>query len=271
MFPLRDWRRTVMLAGAAVGSDAIAPFGFELTGSPGFLSSYLRYLFVYATPAATQPAATFPIDDFMASVREQTPDLANTIAIVDCDRVAVPSGIDGAWRTLILRSVDGPRPLIDTWGKYVVAAALSCNRRRITAVTDFNSDLMAQRYCCQLAVMHDALCSCLPDIPPLTQKPLIAAQLRRLQQVALDARYDMSAIDSHTSQEIYDAIERYYSALNERLTSTADVADRIAVPDFHGRRPLEFPSKAVLNMLADRAVQRYYEYELKEGPSAAGV
>jgi hypothetical protein len=163
VFPLREWRRAVLLAGAAVGSDAIAPFGFELTGSRGFLSTYLRYLFVYATPPPPPPAGAFPIDEFMARLRDAVPDVVNTVEIVDCDRVAVPRVIDGAHRTLIVRTVNGPRPLIDTWGQYVVAAALSHNRPRITAVTDFNSDLMAQRYCCQLAVMHDALFSSLPS------------------------------------------------------------------------------------------------------------
>jgi hypothetical protein len=96
-------------------------------------------------------------------------------------------------------------------------------------------------------------------------------QLRRLQQVSLDARYDMSAIDGDAAQAIHGAIERYYRALNGRLDTGPDMPTSTEVPDFHGRRLLHFPLTAELVTMAEVAVQRYRDYEANEGPALAAV
>jgi hypothetical protein len=259
IFPIRAWRRAVTTAATRIGADAIAPFGFEVTASPRYLSSYLRYLFIYISRSPHLPGHETLIRGVQDVLQETCAEVAATIEIVDCDRFVARTGLAGS-RTLVIRSVDAPQSLLHTWARYVVATALTANRSRITAVTDFHSDLMAQRYCCQLATMHDALFSSLPGAPRVPGGERIAEHLRRLQRVGLDERYDVALVDAEFVSDISDAIGRYYAALNRRLDSIGNGGVDHPVPDFHGARILQFRSSALSESLADLAISRYHSY-----------
>ncbi|HEX2059436.1 MAG TPA: hypothetical protein VHK90_01720, partial [Thermoanaerobaculia bacterium] len=159
----------------------------------------------------------------------------------------------------VIRSVDAQPPLLRTWARYIVATALAVNRPRITAVTDFHTDLMAQRYACQLAIMHDALF----DAASLTHVESIGQHLRALQRVSLADRYRHDLVDPAVVQRIGDAIERYYAELNARVDVTGPATH---VPDFHGGTLLDFPEK--LDALAITAMERYHAFSRAASASA---
>ncbi|PYQ30053.1 MAG: hypothetical protein DMF56_10030 [Acidobacteria bacterium] len=266
-FPIREWRRAVAAAAQRVGSEAIAPFGFELTGSAKYLSSHLRYLFIYLlrtpSPLGNEPLVREICDALDGALA----DVARTIEIVDYDRFTVPTGFDAS-RTLIIRSVDAELPLLRTWARYIVAAALAVNRPRITAVTDFHSDLMAQRYCCQLAIMHDALFAALPNMPALSLRDAIGRHLGGLQRVSLADRFRFELVDAEVVRAIGIAIDRFYADVNVKWS---DSAANIRVPDFHGKALLDYPRSDELDLLVAIAIQRYEEYADDATPRAASA
>lgn len=255
-FPIFEWRRAVGVAAERVGVEAIAPFGFELTEAVRYLSAQLRYLFIYIARTPGLPERAQLVETVREALDEVLPEVARTIEIVDYDRSAIETGAADAWRTLVIRTVDAQPPLLRTWARYIVAAALAMNRTRITAVTDFHTDLMAQRYACQLAIMHDALFASLPGgAPSLTHVATIGEHLRELQRVSLADRYRHDLVDAAVVQRIGDAIERYYAELNARAGVSGAT---MPVPDFHGGTPLDFPE--MLDALATTAMARYHAY-----------
>lgn len=260
IFPIREWRRGVAVAAKRLGTEAIAPFGFELTGSRAYLSSRLRYLFIYLARKTTLPKPASLIRAIRDFLDAAVPEVARTIEIVDYNRLAVPTGFAGGSRALIIRSVRAPGPLPLAWSRYIVATALTPNRTRITAVTDFDSDLMAQRYCCQLAMMHDALFSGVHDAPKMAERDLMAAHLRDLQGISLDQRYKVELMNPVVVQRIRAVVAQYYFNLNLCLESVGGMGLASAVHDFHGRRFLEFRGTPLLEALAEVAVERYHSY-----------
>ncbi len=267
-FPLHAWRRAVELVSARIGTDALAPFGFELTGSRRYLFSRLRYLFLYITRSSHLPGEILLVRTVRAALEDALAEVAATIEIVDYNRHVFRTSIAAGSRTLVIRPVETRRPLLDTWARYVVATALSVNRTRLSATTDFHRDLMAQRYCCQLATMHQALFSSTVETPSIRHPELIRERLQQLQHVGLDERYNVTLVDPAVTCQLDDAIERFYAQLNEHLESFAcDGADD-PVPDFHGAHLLELRRGAVFETLTQLAVQRYRSYAAAEARPA---
>ena len=256
-FPIHDWQRAVAAAATRTGTDAIGPFGFELTCSRSYLFSHLRYLFIYIVRLESLPGRDRVIGAMQEALRDTLPEVANSVEMIDYDRHVVRTEATTGSRTLIIRSVDTRKALLPTWARYVVATALSPNRERITAATRFHLDLMAQRYCCQLAIMHDALISSLWDAPRLEHHSLITSHLSRLQRVGLEAREDVAMVDSTTTQKVDEAIRCYYAKLNGFLHHTHTGGDYESVPDFHGRELLDLPVNAHSEQLVEDALKRY--------------
>jgi hypothetical protein len=260
LFPIREWRRAIDAVADRIGADVIGPFGFELTGSPRFLSSRLRYLFLYVDRVPELPAGEALIHEVCAALNVSLPEVAATVEIVDYDRHVVPTAAVAGSRTLIIRSVHTQQPLLTTWARYIVAASLRRNRSRISAVLDFSADLMAQRYCCQLATMHDALFASLPNAPSLSGGKQIFDHLRRLQSVGLAERFKPELGDPAMATRIRAAIDGYYDELNDVLEASGLDGECDSVPDFHGGRVLEYPVCDVASRAADLAVRRYQTY-----------
>jgi hypothetical protein len=259
-FPIASWRHAVDRAAAALDTEGIAPFGFELTGAKSFLTGHLRYLFAYIRRTPSLPSPALLGARFLGLIAVSDPELARSVEVVDCERHAVDTGASGAYRTLIIRSVNAPARLLLTWARYIIATAYPCNRGRIKAVTDFESDLMSQRYCCQLATIHDALFAELPEAPRLELDGLIGPHLRDLQAVSLAMRYRFDLVDSERAGRINAGIGRYYAQL-ARHAALADMAGRpMGVPDFHGDRTLDFYENPDTTRLIDTALDRFERY-----------
>jgi hypothetical protein len=258
-FPIGAWRHAVDLLAVRLGTDAIAPFGFELTGSIEYLFSHLRYLFIYVSRSIGLPPPQELILVARGALGDSIPDTAETIEIVDFDRLIHRTGATGS-RTLIIRSVENRRPLLEEWVRYIVATAFAANRAKITAVVDFDSDLMAQRYCCQLAMMHDALFATLPGAPRVTVGTEVGLLLRTLQRISLEDRYNHELIEHSFAQQISVELSRYYSGLNAYLDATDGATPTDPVADFHGRQPLLFRSNPTVAAVTATAMQRYRSY-----------
>lgn len=268
-FPILEWRRAVASAANRIGTDAIAPFGFELTGSHRYLFSQLRYLFIYIARSAGLPDKDSLVQAVCDALDDTLAEVSSTIEVVDYDRFVVQKRRPAAWRTLIIRSVQAESPILRTWARYIVATALSVNRSRITAVTDFHTDLMAQRYSCQLAIIHEALFSALPNgtgigerstAPSLTLREQIGSHLRQLQRISLADRYRFDLVDAAVVDQIGEAIERYYAELNAWIDPVGDPGLNQKVPDFHGGNLLDFPEGSVLDRYEAIAMERYHVY-----------
>ncbi len=254
-FPILEWRRAVASAAKRIGTDAIAPFGFELTGSHRYLFSQLRYLFIYIARSESLPDKDSLVRAVCGALDDALAEVSSTIEVVDYDRFVVRKA-PAAWRTLVIRSVQTEAPILRTWARYIVATALAVNRSRITAVTDFRTDLMAQRYSCQLAIIHEALFTA----PSLTLREQIGSHLRGLQRISLADRYRFDLVDAAVVDQIGNAIERYYAELNACLDAIGDLELNQKVPDFHGGKLLDFPEGSVLDTYVAIAMERYHDY-----------
>jgi hypothetical protein len=258
-FPILQWRQAVAALAARIGTEAIAPFGFELTGSTGYLRSPLRYLFVYLARRPGLPEGSAMIREVCEALGDSLPAVASTIEIIDVDRHAGRTGAACGTRTLVVRSVDTAASMIDTWVRYVVSTALSSNRPLLTAVSDFDSDIMAQRYCCQLAMIHSALFETLPRGPVLADADLLRSHLRDLQRVSLRERYSMDLIESGVAQRIAEILRGYYQSLNGFLAPHLQGAIQ-GLPDFHGTARLELPHSPLLDAVVRLALDRFNCY-----------
>lgn len=258
-FPIGAWRQAVDCLAVRLGTDAIAPFGFELTGSIHYLLSHLRYLFIYVSRSTHLPPPQDLIRVVSGALGESLPGVAGTIEIVDCDRVIHRTGATGP-RTLIIRSVENRRPLLEEWVRYIVATAFAANRSKVTAVADFDSDLMAQRYCCQLAMIHDALFATLQDAPRVAIGKEIGVLLRALQQVRLEDRYKSDLFDRSAADGIRVELNRYYTDLNAYLEAVDGDTPNHPVVDFHGTQLLLLRSGPTVAAVSETALQRYRSY-----------
>ena len=131
---------------------------------------------------------------------------------------------------------------------------------KITAVADFDADLMAQRYCCQLAMMHDALFATLQDAPRVAIGKEIAVLLRALQQVGLEDRYQHDLVDRSAAHGIRVELHRYYTDLNAYLDAVDGETPGDPVVDFHGSQLLLLRSSPTVAAVAETAMQRYRSY-----------
>ena len=258
-FPIRAWRQAVDDLAGTLGTEAIAPFGFELTESRAYLLSQLRYLFIYLSRSPRLPPPRELTSVVTVALGRCIPDVAGSIELIDCDRVTHLTGA-AAPRTLIIRSIDNVRPLLDEWARYVVATALAGNREKITAVADFDVDLMAQRYCCQLAMIHDALFATLKDAPRVTIQKDIGERLRALQRIGLRERYGCDLVDRPSGWLIRRELERYYTELNAFLDQIDTPTATEVVPDFHSRQWLQWPSSPTIVAVTETARTRYLSY-----------
>ena len=263
-FPIGAWRRAVDFLAVRLDTAAIAPFGFELTNSTDYLFSHLRYLFIYVSRSTRLPPPQDLIRVVSGALKESLPDVAGTIEIIDFDRMIHRTGATAA-RTLVIRSVENRRPLLEEWVRYIVATAFAVNRLKITAVTDFDSDLMAQRYCCQLAVMHDALFATLQGAPRVAIGTEIGVRLRALQQISLEDRYTHALIDRSAARDIRIGLNGYYTDLNAYLNAIDGETANDPVVDFHGGQLLLCPSSRTVAAVADTALQRYRLYGRMKG------
>jgi hypothetical protein len=187
------------------------------------------------------------------------PAVATSIEIIDFDRHALRTEAASGTRTLVVRSVDAAPPMIETWVRYVVSTALSSNRPLITAVRDFHTDLMAQRYCCQLAMIHGALFHALPRAPVLTDPALIGAHLRELQNVSLHERHSLGLTDAGTVRRIDEALRAFYQDLDAFLEP--HVRGHVdALPDFHGSARLALWRSPLLDAIVELALERFHAY-----------
>ena len=259
-FPLEAWRRAVASAASGLGTEGIAPFGFEVTQSHLYLSLTIRYLFVYLRHAPGILDRSASGLAFLRTLSSVAPEVAGTIEILDFDRLLIKTDAKSATRTLVVRSIATPSSMLSTWSRYVVAAALPFNRGLLKAVTDYDEDLMSQRYCCQLAVAHDSLFGSAPGAPRIGHIEAIASHLRTLQSIGLEMRYETARVPTALARRLAEVIRIYYDDLEHWLGTALHSEVVCEVPDFHSAQVLRLPLGPVLLGFVDVTAARFMAY-----------